>query len=334
MAASNDNDSPQTPAGKWRTTTVYLDPQEFFSDPGSLQRLFNGEIEVFTPPRSLVHHHRFQTELESPHPHAVTMRMARRCGINIRQMAHEEKIDFDGDDWIPAEKFNPTAENLTTLFNGLTVSAPYRAWQAERTTAFVQKLVASPFFQYMIRNWADASADTHSANGFWLSRRHQETFSNNIAQAHGIVVKTESVARVGSRLVRGSHLSPRPGDKIHEINLNTHPDTDFHVPATGLDVIFHENTHAVHTMLATAFIDDRLPEGHALRDDARLLLLASREKRSYLPAIREVYRAHPTEEDTFRASATFVRELDAALAPHNLSLHPRTNAVPGHRFPA
>lgn len=324
MAARNDNDSPEETARPRRVKTIYyLNPEEFFSDPQSLDRLLNGEIEGFKPPRSLVHNRRFQTELEGPHPHAVTMRMARRCGINIRQMAKEEKIDFDGDDWVPAEKFGPTAENLTKLFNSLTVSPAYRAWQAERTTALVQTLAADNDFHRMLAEWPDTPSYVHAYYAKTISCHHQSIFSKDIAPEHRIHVQEESIARTGTRLTRGSHMSPRPGDKIHYITLNTHPDTGFHVPATGLDVIFHENTHAVHTMLATAFIDGHLPEGHPLHDDARLLLLASREKHSYLPGIKEIYRSHPTEEDTFRASAAFVRELDAALAPHGLTLHPQ-----------
>jgi hypothetical protein len=328
MAAHNDNDSPEETARPRRITTFYLEPEAFFSDSQNLDRLLNGEIEGFKPPRSLVHYRRFQTELESPHPHAVTMRMARRCALSIRAMARVDKIDFDGDDWVPAEKFGPTAENLTKLFNSLTVSPAYRAWQAERTTALVQMLAANKYFQKMVAQWPDTPSYVYAHYAETISRHHQSIFSKDIAPEHKIRVQEESVARAGTRLTRGSHMSPRPGDKIHEITLNTHPDTGFHVPATGLDVIFHENTHAVHTMLATAFIDGHLPEGHPLHDDARLLLLASRERHSYIPGIKEIYRAHPTEEDTFRASAAFVRELDAALAPHGLTLHPQRDTKP------
>ena len=329
MTASNDTPPSAAPAPRgddgWRCTTVTLDTKEFFSDVTAVEQLL-GRVTPRSAKDRLAT--RFHAELAANDSPAFMMREARKNAVRIHRQAASEKIDLYGKKWIAPERFGSAATTLTSLFNGLNVSHIYRDWQSERTDRLVATLARNPYFHLIIQQWHKSAPGTQAAYAQWISRHHQSIFAERIAPARKIRIGTFSIPRTDERLTLGAHRTPEPGKTTHKIRLNMHPDAELHQIAKALNVIFHENTHAVHDMLASALVDEKIDANHPLYNDARLLLLATQERYGYITAIKPVYRAHPTEEDTFRASDAFVEKMSAALAPHKMNLEPRTRETP------
>ena len=329
MSASNDNLPSSTPAPRgddgWRCTTVTLDTKEFFSSVTAVEKLLGGITHHSAKDRLFA---RFHAELAANDSPAFMMREARKNAVRIHRQAASEKIDLYGNKWVAPERFGNAATTLTSLFNGLNVSHIYRDWQSVRTDRLVATLARNPYFHRIVREWHKSAPGTQAAYAQWISRHHQSIFAERIAPARKIRVGTVSVPRNDERLTLGDHRAPEPGKTTHRIRLNMHPDAELHQVAKALNVIFHENTHAVHDMLATALVNGKIDSDHPLYNDARLLLLATQEHYGYITGIKSVYRAHPTEEDTFRASDAFVEKMTAALAPYKITLEPRAREIP------
>lgn len=314
---------PQSLAGFRKGPTTDL------REPGPIESLLNEMLGNKDTVRRLQHSHFARQLTEGDSDLARNVNAAKRLGLNIRHQAMMGKIDIDGDHWVSDTIFGEAAQALKATFNDLAVSPAYRAWQSERTAALVNSLAASPFFRHIARTWENATPLEHTRNARWISTRHQMIFAHGIIdKPHAINVGTFSQERTGPRLVRGEHARSDPGSSVHTLRINVHPDAEYHHPARGLNVVFHENTHAVHHMLGAALADGAIANDHPLHADARTLLAVTFDHLAYLPGIKNLYQTHPTEEDTFRASDDFIDRMETALAPHGVTLYPHGKPAP------
>lgn len=276
---------------------------------------------------------RARDELNSGSPVALVIREAEQHSVHLRHHAamHDINVDGRGDDsdWVAEDDLPASAGALRELFGRLAVSPVYRAWQSERADRLAHNLAASPLFQKAVRTWHNATPSQHRQTATWVSRQHQSVFTRDIIpRPHKVHISSFVKERTGPRLTRGYHVRSEVTDTIHTIGLNLHPDAGYQRPAQAMNVVFHENTHTVHHMLSTAFLTRAIANDHPLHDDAKRLMMVGFSPSCYMPGIKSLYRAHPAEEDTFRASDDFVARLETALAPRGLTLYPQAVAAP------
>lgn len=272
--------------------------------------------------RSLI----FAREIAAPDRDARAMSLARSFGVKIRSRAFMKGIDLAGRNKVEPEDLAPYSFRLTRTFNTLSLSRAYKDWQAERTAQLVGILIAAQSFRRMAQDWNVMDNDNFIENASWFSRMQQSVFSHDLtASPPEILIETFSAPHIDKDkiLTLGTHMRPQNEQApFHSLTFNTHPDARLQEFDRALNVLFHENLHATQWMLAEQYVQGAITAAHPLHRDARLLMMAYNERSSYIPAITPVYRAHPLEEDTFRAAAAFIDKLAAATPL------PRTGSLP------
>jgi hypothetical protein len=323
-------ESPARPLTARKVTTVTLDPRNYFE---AMEELIKITAKAYgeTPTTRLRQEMKFNREIGAPDRDARAMRLARKIGDDLRIAAHAQKINLDGDHWIAPESLAPHAGRLTKLFNSLTVSPVYKSWEEERTDELVHTLCRDDHFRTMVRVWHLAPPPLLMAYVSKISQTHQEIFSRGVVDTPPQIsidhFSTGRESPAHDRLVLGSHRRPRFSDEPHQLEFNVHADARFHHVAQGLNVTFHENLHASQWMLAAQYAAGEIPHADPLHRDARLLFLAFEERASYVPAVKSAYRAHPTEEDTFRATDAFIAKLGKDLACYGIDLAPHQGSA-------
>ncbi|MBU0859889.1 MAG: hypothetical protein KJ667_08120 [Alphaproteobacteria bacterium] len=334
MANNTENsalqESPARPLAARKVTTITLDTRNYFEALEEAVEAAAAEFEFGNHPafRQMM---KFNREMAAPDRDARIMRLARQTALDLRHDARQHEIDLDGDTWVPPESLAPHTGRLTQLFNSLTVSPIYKSWEEDRTDELVRTLCLDDHFRTMAREWHLAPPPLLMNYVADISRTHQKIFSRDIVDTPPQIsvdhfcTGRESAAH--DRLVLGSHRRPGVHHEPHQLEFNIHADARFHHVAQGLNVTFHENLHASQWMLAAQYAAGEIPRTDPLHRDARLLFLAFEERASYVPGIKSVYRAHPTEEDTFRATDAFIAKLGKGLARYGIDLAPKEKPV-------
>lgn len=268
----------------------------------------------------------YTTAMEDPFDRdSQIMRKAAEAGRKLRALAEKKNIALDGWEWVAPRRLNPHAGRLRKLFNSIGLSDTYLAWQKERTEELVDLICKHDHFQTALGGWHALTDDRKKHYAAIISELQQSIFCRGQVRKHLVNIELYEEARqfkgAHSRLVLGTYRRPSStGRRAHLVSLNTHRDTRFHVAAQAMNVIHHENDHATQWTLAEAFALGSMPDNHPLAREARLFLMAFNERNSYVPALRDAYRAHPLELDTFGQSEKFVAVLRKGMAAHGVDI--------------
>lgn len=282
----------------------------------------------------------YLTALNDPRdPDSAVMRDAVHVAQRLRAMAKDKAIRLDGPRWIAPQRLSPHAAQLHETFNRLSLSENYLGWQRARTRKLVAALCEQKIFREMMADWHRTPPGQQAGNATWISRKQQEIFCDGIVAPCAVEISTFSTARPAggtlARMVRGSHSRPGIGRREpHDIRVNVHPDSGFNVAAAAMDVVHHENDHAIQWALAESYALGRLPRDHALAREARLFLMAFEARTAYVAGVRPAYRAHPLEIDTFAQSGRFVAALRKRLHTHGIDIDYNPDARPVALLPA
>lgn len=209
-----------------------------------------------------------------------------------------------------------TVNRMVDLFNGLSFSAAYGAWQDERIEKLAKTLAADDMFRATIGNLKKASAGDLLSVARLISTTQQSIFCEGLP----IAAPTMHVTWLPARDPSGGLYQPPPAETgTHRLSFRTDDKSPLRSVSEGLDTIFHENLHMTQAVLAFAYARGAMG-GHALERDARLHLMTSVDASTYFNGVRSLYFAHPSERDAWEKSPQFVDTLRRALKPYGMAI--------------
>lgn len=254
--------------------------------------------------------------------------LASKIGRKIRVTAQEAKIPLYGKKWVDAAPFQPHASRLTALFNSISHSPAYAAWQNQKREALIGALTAQQDFLEAASQWPLLEGDAHEALIREVSAQHHKIYGGDLYTPSELVLEFFSTAREGledEHYVRGSFGASMDSETrsfLWNMSFNTHPDTGFPNFLTAMNYVHHENTHAVQEAFAKLHAFHQIDPADELAGDALYWHEVRAYRHSYIPIIRPLYYNHPQEKDAFRQGTLFSTELHTALEKQGVSLPP------------
>lgn len=261
-------------------------------------------------------------------------RKANEAGHTIRAAAERKETDLNGNQWVDPAPFGAEIKKLTALFNSLSPTENYSAWQTARRRELVAAVAARDDFRRAATQWSGLTDFQRRDHIIDLTRLHHKIYGDGIYTPRQIVFNCFSKPRPDneSPFYEIGHFMGGLDGAPHELGLNTHPDAGFDNFLCAADVAHHENTHGVQCELRQTYKKQGLSEGArtALRRDGLLWSVLHQARACYITRMRDAYYNHPAEKDAFAQTALFLGELRDALAEAGISLAP---PPPGRRNP-
>lgn len=251
--------------------------------------------------------------------HSNTLRQIGLYAREFRAAAEARAIDIAASSHYrpplpPALKI--ATERMLDLFNTLSFSAAYDAWQNDRMDKLAATLAADESFRATVDNWKNATAEDLLTAARFISKAQQTIFCEGLP----VAMPKMHVTRLPVRDPNGGlHQPPLEETGIHRLSFRIDEKSCLRKATEGIETIFHENLHMTQTVLGFAFARGAMA-GHPLEHDARLHLMIAVDQSLYFNGVASLYYAHPAERDAWDKSPAFVTKLRDALKPYGAAL--------------
>lgn len=208
--------------------------------------------------------------------------------------------------------------HLSNLFNRVSFTPAYHAWQNKKRAALIARIAADTSLTAAVTApWRAAGPQDMIARAATISTAHQEIYALPARPPSFRVTWLKAGLGCTAR-----HTPPDRNHPYHELAFNVGHNSSLRDNLSfAFNVVHHENTHLVQWELGESWYNGTMPDDHPLERDARLLFMLMEDHVSYIPGTA-AYRAHPLERDAFAQGDQFADELRTALydAPQALRL--------------
>ena len=240
-----------------------------------------------------------------------------KIGHELRKIAKQHDIILGGTKWVRnTGPISTQIEQIKNLLNRVPFSDQYKYIGDKCIEDMANTLSASNDFRLAAKNWPHIGQNAQEMWAIRIGEMVQDRYSNN-SKLFSPLISTFCV-----------YSEPRPDDPdiIYErgsaekvqslpicmLSFNRHSDTGFNDFMTAMDVIFHENLHAIQFALIQHYFNEQY-RNHPLFHDMKVFFLSGKISALGLETIYPIYRADPMERDTFSQSYNFTQRLKVKL---------------------